>query len=137
PTDARVPGAGPGGGVRQARVERVHTARVGRVLRGVLVAARIHDQVTARRVAAELGDVRDVVVVLVVGAVPHAVAVGVGVDGARAGVGDRVGRLLGVAAAPVARQHPAVRLVVVGEAVGVLVTLVVGQLAVRVEVVVA
>ena len=70
-----------------------------------LVVAAEHDRVTARRVAAHLGDVRDVVVILVVRAVAHAVAVRVGIDDVRAGVGHRVRPLAVVAAAPVAGRR--------------------------------
>src|SRR5215207_7644817 len=136
---------------RQAGVERVHAAVevVGEPVRvvglAVVVVVRLveHDagldaagaavlpvDQAGGGVAAELHQVRQVVVVLVVGAVEHAVAVGVGGVDPRAGVADAVGLLHRVAAGPVLRRQAAVGLVVVGEAVGVLVALVVGQLAV-------
>ena len=84
----------------------------------------------AGHVAAELHDVRDVVVVLVVGAVAHAVAVAVRVVGARAGVGIGYGVSLAVQPFQKSGVIGPCELVVVGEAVGVLVALVVGEPAV-------
>ena len=136
-------GAGARAGVRQARVERVDATAASRVVGveawrrpGPACRSPRRRRGPRRRNRLSSVDVRDVVVVLVVRAVAHAVAVGVGVGRARAGVADAVRLLDRVARGPVARRSCARASRRSSEAVGVLVALVVGQVAVAVDVVV-